>query len=127
LLFSLSIGDCKLRTKVRFQNYSLICIHAPTEEKSADEKDTFYELLEKEYDKCPSNDIKILLGDFNAKIGQQIEWKSTVGKYSLHKEYSEKGMRLLDFAISRNMVIISKMLPHKEIHKATSGMRLTGK
>ncbi|PSN51304.1 Craniofacial development protein 2, partial [Blattella germanica] len=32
---------CKLRIKGRFQNYSLINVHAPTEMKSEDEKDTF--------------------------------------------------------------------------------------
>jgi hypothetical protein len=59
----------KLRIKERFHNYRLICIHAPTEEKNENEKDSFYELLEKEYDKCPKNDIKLIMGDFNAKAG----------------------------------------------------------
>jgi hypothetical protein len=68
---------CKLRIKGRFHNYSVICIHASTEEKNENEKDSFYELLEKEYDKCLENDIKFIIGDLNAKIGQEENLKQT--------------------------------------------------
>ena len=110
---------CKLRIKGRFKNCSFICVHAPTEDKSVEEKDTFYEMLEREYDKCPNNDIKIILGDLNAKIGRQDEWKETVGEQSLHEEFNDNGLRTLDFEISRNMILSSTMFPHKKIHKAT--------
>ena len=56
---------CKLRIKGRVQNYSFINVHAPTVIKSEEEKDTFYEQLEKAYDECPRHDIKIVVGDLN--------------------------------------------------------------
>jgi hypothetical protein len=37
-------------------------VHVPTVQ-----KEDLYDLLEKEYDKCPRHNIKLILGDFNAK------------------------------------------------------------
>jgi exonuclease III len=62
---------CTLRVKGRFNNLSLICAHAPTEEKNEDIKDTFYDDLETTITKCPKNDVKVLLGDFNTKVGSE--------------------------------------------------------
>jgi hypothetical protein len=44
-------------------------VHAPTEDKTDDVKDSFYEELERVFDIFPkySYHMKILLGDFNAK------------------------------------------------------------
>ena len=49
---------CKIRIREKFHNYSLFNAHVPREDKDIYEKDVFYELLEKEYDKCPKHDIK---------------------------------------------------------------------
>jgi exonuclease III len=62
---------CVLRIKTRFQNMSLINVHAPTKEKEESEKEAFYQKVEEIYDSCPSNDIKIVLGDWNAKVERE--------------------------------------------------------
>jgi exonuclease III len=46
-------------------------VHAPTEEKSDDSKDSFYEELGQVFDHFPKYNMKILLGDFNAKWGRE--------------------------------------------------------
>jgi hypothetical protein len=38
---------------------------------------------------------------------------------SLHKMSNDNGMRLINFASSRNMVVGSTMFEHKDIHKRT--------
>jgi hypothetical protein len=35
---------------------------------------------------APKHDIKIVMGDFNAKVGKEQGVTPNVGKYSLHKE-----------------------------------------
>ncbi|XP_055842639.1 craniofacial development protein 2-like [Episyrphus balteatus] len=108
-----------IRIKAKFTNISLICAHAPTEEKDDTTKDNFYELLEKTYEQIPSYDIKIVLGDFNAKLGREDIFGSTVGKHSLHYNTSDNGFRLVDFAAGQNVVIASTRFPHLKIHKGT--------
>jgi len=49
--------------KVAFFN-----VHAPTDEKSDEEKEELYSLLETSLDELPRGYMVILLGDFNAKI-----------------------------------------------------------
>jgi hypothetical protein len=75
-------------------------------------------MLEKEYEKFPKHDIKILLGDFNAKIGHEENLKPTIGINSLHKVSKDNGMRLISYAASMDMVVGSTLFPHKNIHKA---------
>jgi len=53
----------------RLCNIIVLNVHAPSEEKSGDSEDSFYEELEQDYDYFRTYDMKILLGDFNAKVG----------------------------------------------------------
>jgi hypothetical protein len=54
-------------------------VHAPTEDKFDDIKDRFYDELEQVFDKFPKYLMKILLGDFNDKVGREDIFKPTVG------------------------------------------------
>lgn len=112
---------CTLRIKSLFFNITLISAHAPTEEKEKEDKDAFYELLENTLGKIPKHDVKIILGDMNAQIGKEDtdSFRNNVGIHSAHDVTNNNGMRLIDFASSRNMVISSTCFPHKRIHKAT--------
>jgi hypothetical protein len=49
--------------------------NAPSEEKSDDSKDSFYEELEQVFYNFPKYHMKILLGDFNAKVGTENFFK----------------------------------------------------
>ena len=109
----------RIRIKAKFFNISLICAHAPTDEKDELTKDAFYECLDRTYEQCPQHDVKIVLGDFNAKVGKEGIFGQTVGKFSLLTDNLDNGMRLIDFAAARNMVVSSTRFQHLDIHKAT--------
>jgi hypothetical protein len=63
----------------------LTWVCAQTEDKIDDAKDSFYEELERIFDKFPKYHMKILLGDFNGKVGRDDTFKPTIGSESLHK------------------------------------------
>ena len=56
--------------KGRWCDIIVLNVHAPTEDKDDDIKDSFYEEIEQLFDQLPKYHMKILLGDFNAKVGQ---------------------------------------------------------
>jgi endonuclease/exonuclease/phosphatase family metal-dependent hydrolase len=94
-------------------------VHAPSEEKSDESKDSFYEELEQAFDHFPKYQMKILLGDFNSKVGRENIVKPTVGKESLHQVSNDNGVRIVNFATLKNPVVKSTMFPHRNIHKYT--------
>ena len=112
-----------IRIKAKYFNISLICAHAPTEDKDDTTKDAFYDKLEDLYNRCPRSDMKIVVGDFNAKVGKEGIFGPTVGKFSLHGKTSDNGFRLISFAAAQNMVLSSTRFQHLDIHKATSQFR----
>jgi hypothetical protein len=59
-------------------------VHAPTEHKTDDVKDSFYEELECVFHKFLTYHMKILFGDFSAKVGREDIFKLTIGNESLH-------------------------------------------
>jgi hypothetical protein len=63
--------------------------------------------------------MKILLGDFNAKVGSEDIFKPTVENESLHEISNGSGVRLVNLAASKNLRVISTMFPHHNIHKYT--------
>jgi hypothetical protein len=60
-------------------------VHAPTEDKTDDVKDSFYEELERVFDKFPQYHMKSLLGDFNTKVGKEDIFKPTIWNESLNE------------------------------------------
>jgi hypothetical protein len=71
------------------------------------------------FDKFPKYHMKILLGDSNAKAGREGIFKPTIGNETLHEISNDNGVRLLNFATSKNFRVKSTMSPHRNIHKYT--------
>jgi hypothetical protein len=71
---------CKIRIKLKYYNLTMISIHSPAEEKEEAEKAEFNNSLEKACDMIPNYDMKIILGDFNAKVGKDILFISSMWK-----------------------------------------------
>ena len=65
-------------------NIIVLNVHAPSEEKSDDSKDSFYKELEQVFYHFRKYHMKILLGDFNEKVGRENILKPTSGYASLH-------------------------------------------
>jgi hypothetical protein len=82
-------------------------------------KDSFYKELERGFDKFPKYHMKVLLGDFNAKVGREDIFKLTIGNESLHEISNDNGVRLVNFATSKILRVKSTVFPHSNIHKYT--------
>ena len=82
-------------------------------------KEEFYNLLEQNKNQIANSNIKIILGDFNAKAGKEDTYKPTIGNESLHKETNNNLIKTIQFTISKGFNVRSKTFPHKDIHKGT--------
>jgi hypothetical protein len=94
-------------------------VHAPTEDKDDDTKDSFYEEIEQVLDQFPRYHMKILLGDFNAKVGREDIFKPIIGNESLHEASNDNGIRVINFTTSKNLIVWNTTLSHRDIHKHT--------
>ena len=63
-------------------------------------------------------DSTIVMGDFNAKIGEVIGYEEVMGRHGLD-EISDNGERFTDFCALNGLVTRGSIFPHKRIHKVT--------
>lgn len=104
----------------RFIKTTVIQVYAPTNEADEEEKDDFYEQLQKIVDEVPRHDMLLVVGDWNAKVGeQQVGEEGIVGKFGMVGERSDNGERMVSFCALNNLPIVSTMFPHKIIHRYT--------
>ena len=68
-------------------------VQAPGEEKSDDSKDSFDDELKQVFNHVPKYHMKILVGDFNAKLGIKL----TIVNESLHQDSNNNGVRIVNF------------------------------
>jgi hypothetical protein len=93
-------------------------VHAPTED-NIDDMDSFYDRLERVFDKFLKYHMKHLLGDFNAKEDREEIFKPIIGAESLHEISNDNGFRAVNFVKCKNLIVKSIMFPHRNIHKFT--------
>jgi len=46
-------------------------------------------------------------------------FKPTIGNDGLHQDSNDIGVRIVNFATSKNFVVKSTMFPHRNVHKYT--------
>ena len=79
----------------RFIKTTVIQVYAPTNEADDEVKDDFYEQLQKIVDEVPRHDMLLVIGDWNAKVGeQQIVEEGIVGKFGMTGKRATKGSAL---------------------------------
>jgi hypothetical protein len=72
-----------------------------------EEKEEFYSQMGRNDYSVPSNEIKTIIGDLNAKLGTEEIYRGNIGKESLHSISNNNGLRATDFAMNRNTTISS--------------------
>jgi hypothetical protein len=91
----------------------------PQEDKSDHVKARIYKELKQIFDKFPNYHLKMMLGNFNAKVGREDIFKPTIGNESSHKISNDNGVRIVNFATSKNLTVKSMMFPHCSVHNFT--------
>jgi hypothetical protein len=102
----------------QWRDIFVLNVHAPTEDKIDDVKDSFCVELERVFDNFHKYRMKILLGDFSAKVCRIDIFKPT-GNESLSEISKNNGVRVVNFATSKNLIVKSTMFSHHNIHKLT--------
>ena len=96
---------------VRFQgkpfNITIIQVHAPTSNAEEAEAEQFYEDLQELLELTPKKDVLFIIGDWNAKVGNQ-KTPGVTGKFGLGIQ-NEAGQRLIEFC-QENALIIANTL-----------------
>jgi len=110
---------CKIRLKGRFRNITVISPHAPTNDKDDQEKVRFYENLEKICNRIPRHDMVIIMGDFNAKLGNKEYLQPVADLHTIHDSSNDNGNMLIQFTIRNRLIVKSTMFPHKHTHLGT--------
>lgn len=108
-----------IRMKATPFNISILNAYAPTENARIEEKEKFYEKMEEETEKIPTEDIIIIIGDMNAQVGKEEYIKEVAGKHTLHETSNDNGQRLCNFAVKQNMIVSSTKHKHPLQHKVT--------
>jgi hypothetical protein len=89
----------------RWCDIIVLNVHAPTEDKIDDMQDRFYEDLEYVFDKIPKYHMKILLGNFPAKVGREDIFKPTTRNDSLRAISSDNGVRVVNLVTSKILTV----------------------
>ena len=106
-------------TRTRHINLNIVQVYAPTNEAEDEDKEDFYNRLQSILTKLPNKDINIVMGDLNAKVGEDNRnYEQVMGKHGLGAVNDNRD-RLLACCVYNKLAIGGTVFPHKKIHKAT--------
>ena len=88
-------------------NITVIQVYAPTSNAEEAEVEQFYEDLQDLLELTPKKDVLFIIGDWNAKVGNQ-ETPGVTGKFGLGIR-NEAEQRLIEFCQANTMVIANTL------------------
>jgi hypothetical protein len=117
----------KIRLRCAPIHITVIAVYSPINPQTkqmGEECDKFYADLQDAINNVSSNDMLIVMGDLNARVGQnqqkrqQHVIRSSVGPFTVDIE-NENGTRLIDFCEINNILISNTFFKHKLIHQTS--------
>ena len=99
----------------------LVSVYAPTFRAPQQVKDDFFADVQMVIDKVPEKDFLMIVGDWNARVGSQLnddQWEGVLGKHGFGR-VNVAGLFLLSFCSANNLSIMNSFFEKKNIHKQT--------
>ena len=94
-------------------------MYAPTLQADPADKDKFYTELRNLVRNTPADDKVAILGDFNARVGQDSEsWKGVLGKHGVGN-CNDNGRLLLEFCADLQFAVTNTTFQQKDSLKTT--------
>ncbi|CAF4654535.1 unnamed protein product, partial [Rotaria socialis] len=115
----------KIKLKCLFVNLTIISIYSPvnpTNNKKNDDSQKFYNDLQDVINRIPTEDMYIIMGDFNARVGwnnqKQQNLSNSIGPYAVDIT-NENGEKLIDLSTINNLIITNTFFKHKLVHQTS--------
>ena len=106
-----------IRFRCKPFNVTLIQVYAPTAN-ADDDVIEFYQVLKELISQIPTNDIPIIMGDFNAKVGERPPNTAVMGNHRLD-EANDRGHKLVEFCDEQKLVIMNTLFKNHKRRKYT--------
>ena len=109
-----------MRLPLKSKQYAtLFSVYAPTLQAEPAEKDKFYSELCSRLQSTPADDKVIILGDFNARVGQDaVAWKGVLGRHGVGN-CNDNGRLLLELCTEHQLTITNTIFQQKDSLKTT--------
>lgn len=107
----------KARFRTRFGAMTIIQVYAPTAAAKEEDIDKFYTDLQRTVDNTARQDVMIVMGDLNAKVGTDASaWNGVIGQHGIGEE-NERGERLLNFCSCNNLVVTNTLFKQTKLQR----------
>ena len=109
-----------MRLPLKNNHYAtLFSVYAPTLQAEPAEKDKFYSELRILLQGTPTDDKLFVLGDFNARVGQDaVTWKGILGRHGVGNCNDNRRL-LLEFCMEQQLVITNIIFQQKDSLETT--------
>ena len=116
-----SINDRIMKLRIPLtcgRHLSVLSVYAPTMQATEESIMYFFETLRSTISSVSKEEKLIILGDFNARVGQEHQAWDALGRYGIDKA-NDNGFLLLQLCSELDLVISNTFFRQKLKHKAT--------